>query len=1079
MSNDPASYRVPVLRLKDVAAGTTGQADQATKNQHAPFPNTPGPFARDDEPEASSPFGESPASSVPWGQQPAPVFTDQPGSGPFTQPPIGTNPAPPQQGWGGAPPQGYSTVQQPYPQGGYPPQQQQQGAPYGNMPPQQIPYAPWGQAPQSAAAQQNAYPPYAPPVPPPQQYPDQYPPSPAPVPTTAPAAPQMPPRPAAPTGWVDTEPVPSPEDVASLQNPPHEAAGSTTADSETMLRSVDDDPDSVPDIWESPRPAPATPAQPRPVQPIRPLPVPPAVEQQWRQQPPQAPRARAQEPPVDLGSMLDSLGPDVSTNTPVQRPLTPALMVDADVDPDTVAHWPDMSEEAPDDQAPAQFSAVAVSPANLSAPVDHSRRDVPDVWETGTVAQRTVARDPASMDTDTRDLGVDAAEQGSRAEQPLILRSRDNHEELSSAETDREPTDPQAGDASAAPGSSYHVPITQLNPAPAEPAAETETASDSWNEALERTLDGSRDEPAANTPTPFAPPQDDRAVPEVRTTDTSEPSVFAPDTDTPETALDVHTSAVPEVDTPQIVVPGAMETVVEGKIETLVDARNKPAVPDMWDGAAPAGSGTVPQKPASTTPADAPHAVNGSDLAALRERILRDSVQADHTEPPPVAPSIPDVTTAATQRKVDLAHTDLQALQAASVSVVDEQASSETPDAEPTEDTAATSSTPETEHAHAIADVAHTLEALQQQPTDATPHEAADTKTAGDTNAAPKAPPTAPTGMQGSAAVPLIRTFKRDVQSAVRQGRTSPVDMIAAQERARALGDVVVRQAKETWFKPSTYVFLGTGIVLVFGAAVIGVLYFWPGHNNSQVTSYSLFNTENTILYDATDKTRPDLMRDLVHLRDDTALNAGDIAQVNVTERVTLPASGEEEVTPESASEFLTQLGAHLPTNLSRSLSDPFVLGFHRVDDTNAPFLVLRTNYVDNAISGMVEWEQTLATDLGPLFDQMQDAPQQTPPAAPVVTTATADAASSTASSTTPTATTTMTTMTTTATTQRQSTKFHFNDVTRDGVQLRVLRDTNGNDVLVWSIPDSSSVIISTNEDTITELRKRMATRSL
>jgi hypothetical protein len=57
-----------------------------------------------------------------------------------------------------------------------------------------------------------------------------------------------------------------------------------------------------------------------------------------------------------------------------------------------------------------------------------------------------------------------------------------------------------------------------------------------------------------------------------------------------------------------------------------------------------------------------------------------------------------------------------------------------------------------------------------------------------------------------------------------------------------------------------------------------------------------------------------------------------------------------------------------MPGHLVRSLGADYIIGYHIQEANQEPFIILKTTSYDSALSGMLEWEGTLAADINTLF---------------------------------------------------------------------------------------------------------------
>ena len=118
-----------------------------------------------------------------------------------------------------------------------------------------------------------------------------------------------------------------------------------------------------------------------------------------------------------------------------------------------------------------------------------------------------------------------------------------------------------------------------------------------------------------------------------------------------------------------------------------------------------------------------------------------------------------------------------------------------------------------------------------------------------------------------------------------------------------------------------------------------------------------------------------------------------------------------------------------MPPILLRSLRPDFMLGTHSFNK-NQPFLVLKTDYYDNAFAGMLEWEGHLTEDLLTLFGQENRVQELS---------------------------------------QRK-----WGDMVIKNKDTRVLLDFDGNIALVYAFKDQRTLIITTSEDTLLEVSRRL-----
>lgn len=136
---------------------------------------------------------------------------------------------------------------------------------------------------------------------------------------------------------------------------------------------------------------------------------------------------------------------------------------------------------------------------------------------------------------------------------------------------------------------------------------------------------------------------------------------------------------------------------------------------------------------------------------------------------------------------------------------------------------------------------------------------------------------------------------------------------------------------------------------------------------------------------------------------------------------------GQDVVPP---TEIMSFLAPQAPGSFTRSVTN---ISFGAYD--NQPFIVMRVNNFDNAFSGMLSWEQTMSTDLAPLFG-------------PVV----------------------LESFDPQARTSSQTRSAFFRDVVASNLSGRLLADENGDDRIIYTFVDKQTIVITTDRLQLTNV---------
>lgn len=243
-------------------------------------------------------------------------------------------------------------------------------------------------------------------------------------------------------------------------------------------------------------------------------------------------------------------------------------------------------------------------------------------------------------------------------------------------------------------------------------------------------------------------------------------------------------------------------------------------------------------------------------------------------------------------------------------------------------------------------------------PQPATPQVSDIDKAAGDPNATTRA----------SSIVVPVHTLKDDFQGIVRERKMSLVRAAALEQDKRRNVDKrydVARsgQRRRSFgiiFASVLFALLGTGAFL--GVALVmqergGTA---PGQNAS-----SLLFAESSLPLPIENLASFDIKRLLSQAR----LSAGTLGSITriIPTVADTNAEGSSLERAATLQEFLEAIDAGASPELTRALGSEFFFGLHTVDE-NAPIFIAPVLSYERAFAGMLAWEETLNTDLVPVF---------------------------------------------------------------------------------------------------------------
>jgi hypothetical protein len=277
--------------------------------------------------------------------------------------------------------------------------------------------------------------------------------------------------------------------------------------------------------------------------------------------------------------------------------------------------------------------------------------------------------------------------------------------------------------------------------------------------------------------------------------------------------------------------------------------------------------------------------------------------------------------------------------------------------------------------------------------------------------------------------IPSFRTYKQDVADAVRDQKTSLVRMVLEEQKGRRRREEEVPTSK----KNLPLIFLS--VFFFFSAAII-IYYLFFRLNPLDQTLLDLHVSpimfvEKTVEIPIEGKHSNVFVDEIAKTIQMEDFKIDTVEYFLFTETFNIKTNNG--ITPKkdvvSAGKFFEVLKMKIPSTLLRSLRPEFMFGVHSFNK-NQPFLVLKSDYYDNAFAGMFEWEKNLPADIFPIFNRVSQV--------------------------------------------KELSQRSWGDRVIKNKDTRVLLDFNGYIALVYSFKDRNTLIITTSEDTLLEVSRRL-----
>jgi len=284
-----------------------------------------------------------------------------------------------------------------------------------------------------------------------------------------------------------------------------------------------------------------------------------------------------------------------------------------------------------------------------------------------------------------------------------------------------------------------------------------------------------------------------------------------------------------------------------------------------------------------------------------------------------------------------------------------------------------------------------------------------------------------------------LRTYRDDITKLIQKGGASYLSMATAQYKRQ--GET---GAETTSSKRILFLLIGSIFFIIAGIAGAGYFYFANSTDTPPIiapTPSALVFAEAKQSINVTGEGRDQLLRTLTNARNTVSQKIGSLTHLALTTDL---QTGKKLMT---SGEFLQTIGAHLPPSTLRALEETFMFGIYE-QSGGQPFLIFKTTSFGESYAGMLAWEPYMRQDLSPLFGQAVGGGAAT---VGVIGTSTPPASTSSGGDT-------------------------FVDRVIRNKDTRVLFSGNGAPLIIYSLPDQQTILITTNEGTFAEILNRIAT---
>lgn len=290
----------------------------------------------------------------------------------------------------------------------------------------------------------------------------------------------------------------------------------------------------------------------------------------------------------------------------------------------------------------------------------------------------------------------------------------------------------------------------------------------------------------------------------------------------------------------------------------------------------------------------------------------------------------------------------------------------------------------------------------------------------------------------GDVVIRSLRTYQGDVADAIKKQNASVLTITLAENRKRAKQESAQDTHISNESNKRTLSVIASITLIILGIGAVGGFYYLqqqapviettPGPApEDTIVGY---NIKKGLTTDGTDRIK--LISVLNNERKETEVRPNEIQYLYLNKS---NATGLQGITTR---ELFSILNTKIPPATLRAFDSQFMFGFFR-DERIEPFLLIHITSYDNAYDGMLKWESSLVEDVGSLFIVLGDPKEFL----------------------------------------SQDTPYAFEDETFANKDARVLKNSEGKVVLLYSFLDKDTLLITSNENTLKELINKRITQKL
>ncbi|MFW5872073.1 MAG: hypothetical protein ACOCUT_03110, partial [bacterium] len=332
-----------------------------------------------------------------------------------------------------------------------------------------------------------------------------------------------------------------------------------------------------------------------------------------------------------------------------------------------------------------------------------------------------------------------------------------------------------------------------------------------------------------------------------------------------------------------------------------------------------------------------------------------------------------------------------------------------------------------------------------------------------------------------------LRTYKDDVASLVKDQQLSTSKIMLAEQKRRQSEQLNETETEDKSKSKSTIlkVFF-TVLFVVLGVSAI----FYVIQNDlvpDQIKNIANLNNEkNEIIRKESEsdisigiKTNAEVRQEIIRNIEGLEIDEDSVEEIVISKTLydEEDNSYQERIT---ANDFLNIIDTNTSDRLERTLNDRFLFGLYK-NETNTPFIILKTDEADIAFAEFYDWENQMYYDLREIM-RLKDIPSEESRGESENSMATSTENATTTSATSTSTSTATSTATSTNETPEREPGFNprdFKDLLIMNRDVRAIIDDEENIILMYSFIDSENILITKDRETFREIIDRISSQRL